>query len=139
MSTIHASNASTRWAPGEDFPYVMRLPGQRAVALTIPGEWVVLDKSGEMGLRPPAVRWLDSLRALFGRIDRTPTPGFIRVLRRAMNLTQEQLGRRLGVNKVTVARWERGAIKPGSEAVKGLIKLRASALQRGLLLQDEAR
>src|ERR1700722_10049669 len=56
------------WAPGEDLPYVMHLPGQRALALTIPAAWVVLDKTGEVCLRPPAVHWLDKLRALYSRL-----------------------------------------------------------------------
>jgi DNA-binding XRE family transcriptional regulator len=133
--TTTAYDAHTNRKSPEDYPYVMRLPGQRAIALTIPADWVQLDKTGEMCLRPPAVRWLDKLRALYSRINTEPTPGFIRVLREAMNLTQEELGRRVGVNKMTVSRWERGAIKPGVQALKSIGKLRNIALRRGLLLE----
>jgi hypothetical protein len=137
MTTTTPYDARTNGKSQEDFPYVMRLPGQRAVALTIPADWVLLDKTGEMCLRPPAVRWLDKLRAIYGRIEAEPTPGFIRTLRQALKLTQEQLGRRLGVNKITVSRWERGAIKPGAQAIKSLGKLRVGALRRGLLLETD--
>jgi hypothetical protein len=123
--------------PGEDLPYVMSLPGRRAIALTIPAAWVVVDRNGEVCLRPPAVRWLDKLRALFSRVADVPTPGFIRTLRQAMNLTQEQLGQRMGVNKITVSRWERGTVKPSRQAVNTLVRLRASALRRGLLIEAE--
>jgi len=126
------------WAPGEDLPYVMHLPGQRALALTIPAAWVVLDKTGEVCLRPPAVHWLDKLRALYSRLETTPTPGFIRVLREAMNLTQAELAQRIRVNKMTVSRWERGTAKPSDQAIKLLVKIRASALRRGLLVEADA-
>lgn len=102
------------------------------IALTIPAEWVALDKTGEVCLRPAAVHWLDKLRALYTPIDRTPTPGFLRTLRQALNLTQAELGRRVGVNKITVSRWECGAAKPGVQAIQSLIRVRAAALRKGL-------
>jgi DNA-binding XRE family transcriptional regulator len=136
--TTALSDSFFNWTPGEDYPYVMRLADHRVVALTIPAAWVLLDKTGEICLRPPAVRWLDKLRALFSRIHRAPTPGFIRTLRQAMSLTQDQFGRQLGVNKMTVSRWERGTIRPGTQAVKALVIARAEALHRGLLIEAEA-
>jgi DNA-binding transcriptional regulator YiaG len=127
------------WLPGQDYPYVMQLAGERAIAITLPATWVLLDKSGEVCLRPPAVRLLDRLRALFHAMPQSPTPGFIRTLRQAMNLTQEQMARRIGVNKITVSRWERGSMKPNPAAVKALFKLRSEALRRGLAVDAQAK
>ncbi|MFI5380801.1 MAG: helix-turn-helix domain-containing protein [Tepidisphaerales bacterium] len=138
MRTIAHESAKEPPA-GADLPYVMRLPGQRALALTLPADWVVIDKTGEPGLLPPAVRWLDRMRALFSRMQPTPTPGFIRTLREAMNLTQEQFGRRLRVGKMSVSRWERGTMQPGDDAVRAMVRLRAGALRRGLLVDAERR
>jgi DNA-binding transcriptional regulator YiaG len=135
MTMALAANELSR--PAADVPYVMRLPGQCAVAVNIPAQWVVHDRTGAIGFRPPAVRLLDRLRALYARIEQPPTPGFILTLRQAMRLTQEQFGRRLGVGKMTVSRWERGAMHPGQEAVRSLTKLRGAALRRGILVDGE--
>ena len=139
MTTATFTDSSPKWTPGEDFPYVMRLTNQRAIALMIPKAWVLLDKTGEVCLRPPAVRWLDRLRTLFSGLPQTPTPGFIRTLRQAMNLTQDQLAHRIGVNKITVSRWERGTMKPNPNAIQAIAKLRAQALRRGLPVDAEPR
>jgi hypothetical protein len=97
-------NTEIEWVPGEDLPYVMRLPGQRALALSIPAAWVMRDKSGEVCLLPPAVHRLDTLRALYSRIDHSLTPGFVRVLRETLDVTQAEFARRLGANKMSVSR-----------------------------------
>jgi DNA-binding XRE family transcriptional regulator len=136
MTTTILHESEAKWTPDEDFPYVMRLPGQRAVAVTIPAKWMLLDKTGAACLRPPAVLWLDKIRTLFSRLERPPTPGFIRTLRQAMSLTQEQFGQRLGVNKITVSRWERGSSKPSDQALRAIAKLRADALQTGVLVKE---
>ncbi len=39
-------------------------------------------------------------------------PAAVKKLRKALNLTQEGLARRLGVTTVTVSRWEKGHSKP---------------------------
>ena len=131
--------SSPPWSAGSDLPYVMRLPDQRSVALTLPAEWVIRDKTGVTCLRPPAVRWLDRMRSLFTGIRPTPTAGFIRTLREALNLTQQQFGERLGVGKMSVSRWERGTMKPAEPAVKAMVRLRAAALHRGLLVDADKR
>jgi DNA-binding transcriptional regulator YiaG len=138
MPTTATTRATeVEWTPGEDLPYVMRLPGQRALALSIPAAWVMRDKSGEICLLPPAINRLDKLRALYSRVDQTMTPGFVRVLREALNATQAEFARRLGVNKMTVSRWERGSSKPSSEILKSIAKVRAGALRKGLLVETE--
>jgi DNA-binding XRE family transcriptional regulator len=135
MNSAAMHTSSHKQSTAEDYPYVMRLSGQRAIALTIPGNWVVIDKTGAVGFRPPAVRWLDKLRALYMRISQSPTPGFIRTLRQAMNLTQEQFALKVGVGKMSVYRWESGTMRPSGRVMKALTKLRAAALRRGLLVE----
>lgn len=44
------------------------------------------------------------------------TPQQIRTIRAWFNLTQEQLGERVGVSQNTVARWEMGQRHPGGPA-----------------------
>ena len=49
----------------------------------------------------------------------------IKALRQRLNLTQEQLARRLGVSWATVSRWERGIGEPSplaQKAIEGLLK-----------------
>ena len=86
----------------EDVPYTMLLPDKRTVFVLVPGRWCGRDVDGALTFKPPAIRLLDRVRALAMRMPRTPTPGFIRVLRQAMRLTQKELGEKIGVDKLTV-------------------------------------
>lgn len=116
-----------------DFPYVMKLRDGRTVALEIPGKWVSADRDGTPAFLPEAVRMLDRIRALFNSVRSiTPTPGYLASMRAALGMTQAEFGERLGVDKMTVSRWERGAVKPGSESLKALEKLRKSALRNSV-------
>src|SRR4051812_45289518 len=87
-------------------PYAMRFADGRTLAVEVPGRWVVTDRTGEVGFTPEGVQFLDRLRALFMPLDRPPNPGFLRTVREAMGLTQDEFGRSVGVNKLTVSRWE---------------------------------
>ncbi|MFN0012213.1 MAG: helix-turn-helix domain-containing protein [Phycisphaerales bacterium] len=58
----------------------------------------------------------------------------MRTLREALGLTQAQLSERLGVDSMTVSRWERGTVKPSPAAVKALDKLRRDAGRRGTVI-----
>ena len=49
-------------------------------------------------------------------------------------MTQEQFGASLGVNKLTVSRWERGELRPGPSSLKRLRKLRDMAARRGVVV-----
>lgn len=64
----------------------------------------------------------------------TPTPGMIRTLREALGMTQTALGEKIGVDKLTVSRWERGTMTPSAGAVKKLDALRRKLGRRGVVL-----
>jgi DNA-binding transcriptional regulator YiaG len=40
------------------------------------------------------------------------TPAAVKKLRKALNLTQEGMARRVGVTTITINRWEKGHVKP---------------------------
>jgi DNA-binding transcriptional regulator YiaG len=93
-----------------------------------------LDVTGELLFKPEAVRFLDRVRVLAMRVPKSPTPGFILTLREALGLTQVEYAARLGVDSMTVSRWERGAIKPGPAAIRALDKLRRESARRGVVI-----
>lgn len=57
--------------------------------------------------------------------------------RRRAGLTQQQLGQRLGVSQVTVARWESGATEPKFEAVQDAVEVCGLDLTLGFATADE--
>lgn len=57
----------------------------------------------------------------------TPLPVTLRTIRAKLNLTQEQLGERLGVSFATVNRWEGGSTKPQRAAVEAIAALAREA------------
>ncbi len=118
----------------EDVPFTMRLPDDRTVFVLVPAKWCGRDRSGELTFKPEAVRFLDRVQAMAMKTPKTPTPGFIRTLREALGLTQSQLGERIGVNKLTVYRWERGMMKPGPESIKAIDRLRRAEARRGVVI-----
>jgi DNA-binding transcriptional regulator YiaG len=118
----------------EDVPYTMRLPDNRTVFVLVPGQWCGRDRSGELTFKPKAVQFLDRVQVMAMKMPKTPTPGFIRTLREALGMTQAQLGERVGVDKLTVYRWERGMMKPRPSAVKALERLRKQAGRKGIIL-----
>ncbi|MEW6250590.1 MAG: helix-turn-helix domain-containing protein [Planctomycetota bacterium] len=113
----------------------MKLPDGRVLYVEIPGRWTATDRGGETVLLPEAVEFLDHLQALaMSALTRPPTPGHITALREALGLTQEDFGRRLGVHKLSVSRWERGVARPGRAALQRLETLRRAAVRRGVVL-----
>ena len=120
--------------PMDDVPYTMRLPDDRTLFVLVPGKWCERDVSGQIAFKPEAVRLLDRVQALAMKAPQTPTPGRIRTLRQALGLTQTQLGEKLGVDKMTVYRWERGMVKPNPEAMKALEALRRAAGRKGVVV-----
>lgn len=118
-----------------DFPYTMRLPDGRTVCVEVPGRWVTADRDGTPAFLPDGVAFLDRVRALFlSALDSPPSPGYITRLREGLGLTQRAFGERVGVDKMTVSRWERGAMRPSNEAVAAIEKLRKTAVRRGVVL-----
>lgn len=118
-----------------DVPYTMRLPDGRTVFVLVPGKWTRGDVSGEAGFTPDGVRFLDRIRALAIKDPSAPTPGYIVAVREALNLTQVQLAGKLGVDSMTVSRWERGAIRPGADSLKALEKLKTAAARKGITIE----
>lgn len=117
-----------------DVPYTIKLSDGRRVYVEVPGRWTGFDRSGKIAFTAEGMRFLDRIRALMMRNDAIPTPGFLRSLREAMGLTQLQLAGKLGVNKLTVSRWERGALRPGPKSIKALRALRDRSVRQGVLL-----
>lgn len=117
-----------------DLPYTMKLPDGRTIYVEVPGRWVTKDRGGEVAFLPGAVHFLDRVRALAVNLDRTPSPGYFTVLREALGLTQAELGERIGVDKLTVSRWERGALRPSAESLAKLEKLRSEAVRKGVVI-----
>lgn len=118
-----------------DFPYTMRLPDGRTVCVEVPGRWVTAERDGTPAFLPDGVAFLDRVRALFlAVLDRPPSPGYITRLREGLGLTQQAFGERIGVDKMTVSRWERGAMRPSDEALRVIERLRKDAVRRGVAL-----
>jgi len=123
-----------RDAGQDDVPYTMQLPDGRTVFVLIPAKWCGHDRDGELTFKPEAVRLLDRVRVMAMNVPQAPSPGFIRTLREALGLTQAQFGERVGVDKLTVYRWERGMVKPSDESAKAIDKLRRAAGRKGVVI-----
>jgi DNA-binding XRE family transcriptional regulator len=115
----------------------MRLPDGRTLCVEVPGRWTTADRDGTPAFLPEGVAFLDRIRALFtSTLDRAPSPGYITRLREALGMTQEQFGDRIGVDKMTVSRWERGTMKPSGPARKAIEKLRKESIRKGVTVES---
>jgi len=133
--TLKAKHRSRQRKPEDDYPYTMKLPDGRSMYVEVPGRWVTTDRGGEAAFLPQAVRFLDRVWALATPLHATrtnPSPGFIAILRKALGLTQQELGERIGVDKMTVSRWERGTVRPSAEPLAHLEKVRKHAVHKGV-------
>jgi DNA-binding transcriptional regulator YiaG len=117
-----------------DFPYTMKLPDGRTLYVEVPGRWMTQDRDGSPAFLPGAVRFLDRIQALAQRLDRPPSPGFITSLREALGMTQAEFGERIGVDKMTVSRWERGALRPSEGSLAAISELRNRATRSGVMI-----
>ena len=126
------------WTPGMDLPYTVPIGDGAILAISLRGAWLKPDKSGRPLLLPPAVRAVSRLRAVFENRDRL-TPGFIVSLREAMGLTQAEFGRKLGVSKMTVSRWECGRMRPGAVKARAIFDLQSQARRKGVRIDGEKR
>jgi len=117
-------------------PYTMRLKDGRTIYMELPPAWVTKDRSGEIAFRPPAIELLDKVQALaMSTKCRPPTPGYLVTLRVALGLTQKEFAAKLGVDKITVSRWERGDVTPREESLAQIDKIRKAAVQRGVVIK----
>ena len=128
------ARSNRRRARDEDVPYTMRLPDGRTLLVLVPAAWCEADVSGDMAFGPRAVRLLDQVRALAMRTPHPPTPGFVRTLREALGMTQAAMAEALGVDKMTVARWEWGKVKPSAAAAEALDHLRRRLGRKGIVI-----
>jgi DNA-binding transcriptional regulator YiaG len=141
MSTI--SHPTTRRRPSikpsrkPPYPHVITLRDGRKIYIEIPADWITCDANGETLLLPPAVEMLDKIQALAQPIENIPTRGHIVALRQALGLTQKALGQAVGVDKLTVSRWERGEVKPSAASAKRLRKIQDAATKRGVTVGKE--
>lgn len=120
-----------------DYPFTTTLPDGRKLFIEVPGRWVTKDRSGETAFLPDAVRFIDRVVALASKAnwaERPPSPGYITTLREALGMTQQELGDKLGVDKMSVSRWERGQIRPSQESLTALEKLRSEAVRKGVVI-----
>jgi hypothetical protein len=119
------------------FPFTAKLPDGRTLFVEVPGRWTTTDRSGETALLPAGVRFIDRICALaMGVSDaqRPPSPGFITALREGLGLTQQELAERLGVDKMSVSRWERGQVRPSAESLAALEAVRREAVRKGVVI-----
>lgn len=117
-----------------DLPYTMKLPDGRTLYVEVPGRWVTSDRDGKPALLPDGVAFLDRVRALAIKLDRPPSPGYISALREALGMTQKEFGETIGVDKMTVSRWERGALRPSDESLAVIEDLRKKAVRKGVTI-----
>lgn len=120
-----------------DYPYTMRLPDGRTLFIEVPGSMVATDRTGEVFFTPEGARLIDRVHALAMPTDTPPRPAYIAAVRQAMGLTQTELGHKLGVDKMTVYRWERGMMKPREEHAKVLRAVVGKAKREGVTLPLE--
>ena len=131
-----ARHSARRREPDDrpDVPYLMKLPDGRSLYVEVPARYAGQDRSGRVAFTPGGVRFLDRVRALALPLDTPPRPAFIRNVRQALQMTQAEFGDAVGVDKMTVFRWERGTTRPGAESLRRLRRLIARAKRRGTLL-----
>jgi DNA-binding transcriptional regulator YiaG len=119
-------------APG--IPYTMKLSDGRTVFVEVPARMATRDRSGELAFMPEGVHFLDRVRALALQPGHRPSPAYLATLRESLGLTQAQVGRLVGRNKLTVSRWECGAISPSAEALHRLYALARKKKEAGVVL-----
>lgn len=124
-----------------DYPYTMKLPDGRTVYVEVPGRWVrthpAKSRAGDAGqpaFTPEAVAFLDRVRALAMNLPSGPSPSFLVSLREALGMTQKEFGEAVGVESMTVSRWERGTLHPSGPSLAAIDKLRLDAVSRGVVL-----
>ena len=121
--------------PGQ--PYVTKLSDGRYFAVELPAGSAQLDPlTAELILQPPAVHLLDRLRVLLSPLPSSATPARLRILRRGLRMSRDQLAEKLRVEVRDVADWEAARSRPGADRLARLDHLRKHAVRTGLLLAE---
>lgn len=116
-----------------DFPYILKLRDGRRVLVELPAKWAK-QHQGELVFTREGAMFLDRIRAVLNKFDAASSSGHVRTLREVLGMTQQAFGAALGVDKLTISRWERGEVKPGQSSIKRLRKLQSDATRRGVVL-----
>jgi len=120
-----------------DYPYTVKLPDGRTIYVEVPGRWVRRDRSGKVVFTPKAVAFIDRICAVAMPLDSTktgPSPGYITTFREALGMTQKELGTAIGVDGMTVSRWERGTLRPSEASLHAMEKLRKRIVRKGVVI-----
>ncbi|MBE3097271.1 MAG: helix-turn-helix domain-containing protein [Planctomycetes bacterium] len=115
-------------------PYAMTLPGGQTLFVEVPARMAARDRGGQPAFTPEGVRFLDRVRALASDLGAPLSPALITSLREAAGITQKELGKRIGRDKLTVSRWECGTVRPSKEALARLARLFRQLKASGVLL-----
>ena len=133
-----AYKANRQWnrkkKPEEVVPFAMSLSDGRILFVEVPKRMTSRDRSGELMFTLEGVKLLDRVQALAMKPGPAPSPAYLLTLREALGLTQAQLGRLIGRDKLTISRWERGTLRPGPEALEKLYELARKLKQKGVVL-----
>ncbi len=120
-----------------DYPFTMKLSDGRTLLVEVPGRWMTADRDGSPAFEPEAVAFLDRVQVAFQSVlRRAITPAYLALLRGTLGMTQKGLGEAVGVDSMTVSRWERGEFKPRADALAAIEKLRKAALRRGVAIPE---
>jgi DNA-binding XRE family transcriptional regulator len=119
--------------PKNFYPYTMSLGNGVTVYVEVPAS-MVRKEDGEIAFTPAGIRFLDRVRAAGTPIGETMTPGHIAALRAALGMTQEAFGKAVGVNKLTVSRWERGELRPNRTSLAAIRQLRRKQARQGVAI-----
>ncbi len=118
-------------------PHALGLPDGSVLFVRVPSAMTTVDRDGSTSFTPDGIRLLDRLRAMAMATPARPTPGYIRTVRGAMNLTQADFAAVLGYSTISVKKWETGAARPGTEAVERIRRLVDRAGRRGVVIGAE--
>ena len=103
---------------------------------------VVQDNQGEETYTIKNILGLHKLIAhtIVSRLRQRMTGNEFRFLRSEMGLTQEEAGKRLGRDRVTISRWERGetTIDPAVETVMKMLAIEKLGIDRDMTVEELA-
>lgn len=67
------------------------------------------------------------------------SPDLLSIRRKLLNFTQTQIGELVGVDKMTISKWERGLCQPSTKYIAKLSKVLQTKPERMLLMDLEQR